>query len=467
VPARISHIPFYERMIVSDGVLLAAASAYALPLTFLLLWKPMLGIAFAVAPIVLFIVSHGPTAIFMLIAATFLYLPFQGEIALLPADVAAMVLVAAYVVDLLGRGASPRHNPLARPFFAYLAIAFLSIALEGFTGLSVRFFLRQVLLVITFLAVAHFGQRVNAKQVLILFVAAANLNSLYAIVQYMAAGGGIRAFGLAGHGYADHAMLAFIIAAVFYLWSDDLRVRWYWGISALIMVAAMAAAQTRASVITAGWAVTLATAYALWQGHRGRQPAPFKNLMRALVLAALIVPVLAFYTPVFSGIANRLGQIGWQASGTILLRFTLWKAALAAFLDNPVLGIGAGNFPRVDLWVPAVRFDPVFYLVSGLSTHAIIMTALAETGILGLCTMTFFLWRAVRVSYRHVAGAVTTFDRPVTLCLFIIALIVFGSSIYAGAWFWGNNSYHMAIFFGLIASYRNRPTPIATSGESA
>ncbi len=461
---RISHVPFFGRMLIPDWALFATALLYAVPVAFLLNWDFKVGVAAALVPVMIFLVSHGPAAIYLLIVATFAFFPAHGWAALLPADMAALVLIAAWVVDLLSRGRVPGRNPLARPFFAYVAVVLLSVVVSGFTGLSVKFFLRQVVLIGTFLSVYHFGRRMNPRTVLILFVLAANLNSLYSVLLFLAAGGGIRSFGFAGRGFGDHAMMAFLIAVIFYIWSRDLRMRIFWGFSCLLLLAAMAATQTRASMISAGWGLMIVVVGAWWSGRSLRIVLPRRNLIIAAVLLILIVPALMLYTPVFEGVMHRFERIGLHASGTILLRVTLWTAALKAFWGNPILGIGAGNFPMVSHWVPDVKFDPIFYMVTGLSTHAVVMSALAETGIAGLLALGFFLLSAVRMTYRKFVAVQDAESRAVCQCFFVIALIVLGTSLYAGSWFWGNNSYHMAVFFGLAATYRHRESTVISEG---
>ena len=442
---------------IGDWTLFAVAAVYVLPLAGLLYWRPVYGIVYGAAPLALLLISHGPLAIAAVIVASFFYFPMPGEIALLPADMAAFALIAAYLVDLLVRRPIHAPNPIARAYLLYLLVMLLSIALEIFTPLSVRYFLRQVVLFGTFMAAAHFGRSGIARKILIVYVVAAAVNSIIALIQFLPSGGGVRAFGLAGRGFGDHAMLALVIGAVFFLWSRDLRWRLFWGISAAFAAGGIVATQTRASAITAGWCLLIVLMLTLWKGRDIDLRIPYRNLAIAAVLAVIIVPILVFYTPVFSGIAHRFGRLGPQARETVLLRVTLWKAALAAFSANPLFGIGAGNFPAVSQWVPTVRFDPIFYMVSGLSTHAVLMTALAETGIAGVASLAWFFWRALRTVWRNLTAVVSEAETPTAISLTAIAVAVVGSLFYAGSWFWGNNSYHMAVFFGLIASCAHRP----------
>jgi len=447
-------------------MLFAAAVAYSAPAAALLMWKPLLGYAFIAAPFGLLLAAHGPSAVYMLVVATFLFMPLSRSLAILPADMIACVLVTAYAVDLLCRGRSDGPNRLATPFLIYVIIMLLSVAFAGFTGLSIKFFLRQVLLLGTVLAVAHFGSRVRLRALFLLFVLAADVNSLYSLAQFLMAGGAARTFGLAGQGFADHALLAFLFSITFYLWSDDVRGRLFWGGSALLMVAALAATQTRASAITAAWGLIPLVIIALRYGKRMGLRRPQKNLAIAAVFGILILPVLILYTPLFEGIAHRFSRVGLSASGTILLRMTLWKTALTAFWANPIFGIGSGNFAQVYMWLPEVRFDPIFYLVSGLSTHAVMMSALAETGAAGFAALCCLFWKALREAWRNMTSVETPFNMPAVQCLLIGAVVIAGSSLYAGSWFWGNNSYHMALIFGLTASHV-RPDEYPSGGRQA
>lgn len=455
MPPRISHIPLYSRIEISDNRLIIAAVTYALPLMFLFLWKPMLAVAYALAPLCLLLVIHGPTAIAFLIITSFIFIPITKGIVLLPADLAAFVLVGAYAIDLLSRGPVSTPNRLARPYLIYIFIMFLSISLELFTAFSVKYFIHQVLLFLAFLAVAHFGRRTNILYILVIYVVGVMGNSIYSLGQFLKSGGTIRAFGLAGLTFGDQAMMGFLISSIFYIWSRDLRTRVLWGIVALLTAGGLMVTQTRASAITAGWGLIAVMVWALWKGYKAKRRAPSKNLIAAVILILLIAPILIFYTPVFAGIAYRFGRLGFQPAETVLLRVTLWKAALTGFLLSPILGIGAGNFALIQQWVPDIKFSPVYHVVSGLSTHNVFLGALVETGLVGFFTLVFLFMRAIRISYRNFSAAVIEKEFPIVQSLFIIALVVMGSSFYAGAWFIGSNSYHMVVFLGLIASYGN------------
>ncbi len=453
--SRISHIPFYDRHTTPDWKLFVAGLLYIIPIGLLYFYKPMLAVLFALTPPLILLISHGATTIYVLTAATFLFLPWDGPVTLLPPDIMAMILAVSYLLDLLCHGKLARPNMIARLFFAYLVVALISIALQGFTMLSVRYFGRQILLFITFAAVAHFGPKLRVKDVLMVYVGVTLLNSLYSLAQFFASGGSLRTFGLAGRGYGDHAVIAFIISAIYFIWSRDIRHRFFWLGASLITIAALAATQTRASVISAGIAGVVILFSTFWAMRHSGDRLPLKNLRLAMILAIFGIPLLAIYTPIFDGILDRFSYIGPTPSETILLRVTIWKAAFAAFIKNPLFGIGVGNYANVAQWVPEVRFDHIFYLVAGRSAHSVFMSVLAEMGIFGIIVVTWFFTRSVRHSWRLFAVSGSYTQVAETQSLFVIALIIAISSIYAGAWFWGSNSYHMALFLGLAATYRH------------
>lgn len=449
----ISHIPILNRAVIPDWQLFLAGVVYILPVGALLLWKPILGIAFALAPLAVLLICQRTALVYLLLASTFVFFHLNQNFAILPCDVFAIMLVAAYFVDLLLKGPLNRRNILATLYVIYLGIGLLSLLLEGATGISIRYFLRQILLFLTFCAVAHFGPRINLRSVAAVFVIVALANSAFSLTDFVRAGGTIRAFGFAGLGFADHTMVGLLICAVFYICSSDLRARIFWGVGFLVLVAALAATQTRASAITAGWALLLTFIMAFKANKNIKLSIPKRGLIVAVFLLVVVVPVVVFSTPIFDGIVHRFERMGFQVSGTVLLRVILWKLGFAAFKEHPIFGIGPGQYAVIINYVPAARFEPMWAWIKGMGPHVSFMTALTETGVVGLIGIVALFGKAVQGAHSRIKDAVNRDDLAVRLFLFIFAAVVFGSSMYAGAWFWGNNSYHMAVFFGFIATY--------------
>jgi O-antigen ligase len=81
-----------------------------------------------------------------------------------------------------------------------------------------------------------------------------------------------------------------------------------------------------------------------------------------------------------------------RASGRIDIWFTAWHA----FLENPLTGIGAGNF--VPQSIERLTTEPGVELVkshlltgNGIEVHNIYLESLAERGVFGLLTLLLFL----------------------------------------------------------------------------
>lgn len=93
--------------------------------------------------------------------------------------------------------------------------------------------------------------------------------------------------------------------------------------------------------------------------------------VRGLAWAAVLLPALWFITPAEQ--KTRFSEMG--EDNTSVTRFTYWRHGLEIMEDNPILGIGYGN------WVPYYR---TYYNPRGQLPHNIFIEAGSETGYLGL-----------------------------------------------------------------------------------
>ena len=109
------------------------------------------------------------------------------------------------------------------------------------------------------------------------------------------------------------------------------------------------------------------------------------------ILTALIMGVLAVFAVVVAPSAywDRIHSISEEGAdkGTGEERVYTWKIGWHMFLDNPIIGVGQGNFPWVfqKYELQVTGSDDPFYgrSVAGRAAHSIYFTMLPELGILG------------------------------------------------------------------------------------
>jgi O-antigen ligase len=72
-------------------------------------------------------------------------------------------------------------------------------------------------------------------------------------------------------------------------------------------------------------------------------------------------------------------------TGSRQQRIQLFKQGLQVFIENPITGIGAGQF---------VNYDGDMMVERWRVTHNVWLQVAAELGIFGFCTFAFLVWRA-------------------------------------------------------------------------
>ncbi|HWP95031.1 MAG TPA: O-antigen ligase family protein [Gammaproteobacteria bacterium] len=176
----------------------------------------------------------------------------------------------------------------------------------------------------------------------------------------------------------------------------------------------------------------------------------------ALVVALLLVFTAAYFVPE-TGVRERLDnfvrallgiQTPGEGSGPVLIRLELWRVAFAAWLSEPMLGVGPGGFLRaVQTAVTEGRLEH-FYLAFN-HPHNEYLSALAERGLIGFVALLLvfgvpfkhFLWAArhrdtslrqlgyagivLIVAFLHFALTEAVFDRAaaVTFYAFVLAVV--------------------------------------------
>lgn len=111
--------------------------------------------------------------------------------------------------------------------------------------------------------------------------------------------------------------------------------------------------------------------------------------------------------------------------GTGSVRWYAWKCGWKMFLDNPIIGVGQGNFPwNFEKYEPPEGFGGRLH--GGMVAHSIYFTLIPELGIIGTFLFFGILWR----SYKDISDKIRQIQRRTetmqqknnTLCYYILAI---------------------------------------------
>jgi O-antigen ligase len=147
----------------------------------------------------------------------------------------------------------------------------------------------------------------------------------------------------------------------------------------LVMAVAIVLTKSRAGFLGIG-AMGLVVMYYVLRERPG--------VVFALIFTALIA------TPMMpTAFWDRMASItnpDEDQTGSRQQRIQLFKQGLQVFAENPITGIGAGQF---------VNYDGEMMLARWRVTHNVWLQVAAELGIFGLCTFAFMVWRAFTANF--------------------------------------------------------------------
>jgi len=176
-----------------------------------------------------------------------------------------------------------------------------------------------------------------------------------------------------------------------------------------------------------------------------------RRIALSFLVLALLVTVLQFFVSPFLGtVEERAGQVVAQ-SGTVYLRLFLWGLALKLFWANPLLGVGLGQFASAVEQLPEMKNLPVFELTRGLSAHNLMLSFLAESGIVGVTTLVILFGVVLRRAWKAIHQARTLEVAGFGWGLFLALFSIVVSSVYAGTW-----GYQFMFFLALLIIFERQ-----------
>ena len=120
---------------------------------------------------------------------------------------------------------------------------------------------------------------------------------------------------------------------------------------------------------------------------------PVRNMLVTLTLAVVVGTSALSLLP--KDYVDDMETISDKGNSTRNLRFMHWTAAYEMFKDNPILGVGPGNYPwNSDRYFHYSRhFNPSARNRSGRQSHSLYFTLIPETGLVGICLFVTILLR--------------------------------------------------------------------------
>jgi len=453
--------------VVTLGIVFAAFLVYAL------LRKPLYLWAAAGLPVALLVVSNPRVALWQFVFVLFIYVPAIRSIPLYLVDISAMLAILAAALDLFLRGGGPGRPPLlAGNYLAILAALAIAGLFSYDPSRALRPLLRVGVLFVTFLSVYRLAGRADVARMLSLFFGLCAVYSAFVVGQFLAGGGSVRVFGLARVAFDELAMLALPVGVALFLWSSDRRAIPYL-IGSVLVAGALVATQSRASILFGFTAAFLALAITFLRVRRMRGATGLAGADAGLVLTArsagrrsgalvvsflvLAATVMVLQQGLFQGVLARFeGLFTSRPGGTFLLRITLWKTALAAFWDHPLLGVGPGMFRRISDVYTTIHLDPTFLWVRGKSAHNLFLHYLAETGLVGAAALLALFVNQLRLIRRRWVRVADPNRFGPTLALYLCGLLLLATTLLEAGWMWGQTGFIAVFFLAVIARQADR-----------
>jgi O-antigen ligase len=403
-----------------------------------------------------------------------LFLPYalirsQG---LLLIDVSALIVIIAAVLDVWLRGGRTRQAPaFTFNYVAIILVIFVAGLVAFDPGKMFRPLMRTTVLLATFLSVYRLMRYEDVSRMAKLFYGLGVFHSAIVVGQFLATGGKSRVFGLSSIMFDDLAMLVLPVGVSLYLWSNHRAGKWYLA-GSLIVLVALLATQSRAPIVFGllGSALALVLSF-IRSGKvlRNRVELDTETIARSTnvrrrvkfvfaVAVALVFIGLIFQSTQLSGVLGRFEQfLSKRPTGTFAVRLRLWETALMAFRDNPILGVGPGQFPTLREVYGTLHLDPVHVWAHGKSAHSLLFHYLAETGLVGGIVLLVLFFRQFGSALRSWRKNRAVTQLGSRLALFVTAVLFLVTTFAEAGWMWGYTGFIAVFFISMISKDREDP----------
>ena len=396
-------------------------------------------------------------AIYLLIVSLFIgFYIIEKPIGIRIVDVIISVSVFTYILHKAFRGdLSIMKTSLNKPIIIFLIGITISLLGAPQIGNGVINLLRHLELFAIFYIITDItfleGKTIIRKM-LYYYVYIAMGASAVAITILYSLGGG-RAFGVTGTPLSDLIVSALIISISQIFLRHSFKKWTLFSIITFILFVQIILTQTRGAWLS----LIISFLFLVLLVRMASTKYVFINTVWILsILGIAIATSLAIFSDAFIGIVHRVENLQSMNIGTLHNRLILWEAGINAFLSHFVNGIGLGHFPILSGDYSSIG-NSTFFIdnIKGLSTHNIILSYLAETGIIGTFCLLLLFMKIIQVGHSIYESSENREDYQLSIPLYCILFYVCISSFYAGAWFWSISGVQFMFFLSLATVFRN------------
>jgi len=451
--------------VIDDGLYL---TQHAIPFCLLVIFQSVVLIAFANKPInllfsivslsiFLLVLNNIRYGLYLLIASLFLDYSVNLGMYLRLFDITGLFLFISYLLRrLIGGGTLMNRTPLDKPIL-FFAIA-LGISLINSVDLHIGIitYLWHIQVLVLFYVLAGSIQTTEIKNLLVFFLLITVLHSVYNIILFISTNGTIRAMGLAGVPTDVLTLTALIICYPLYIYEKQMARKIFVSIIFIILLFGLMATKTRGAFISFALCFVFTSLISLRKARKTALRFAIGNIVvLSLCILISLVVISSLYPSFLKALSHQVYIVpGVQKIDTTQIRFFLWNVALKTFLQNPIFGIGLGQFYRILVISPELRLNIFSIFMRGLDPHNTVLYYLSQTGLVGLLGFFYLIFSCFGLLLRKFNESEGVEDIKISAALIGLLFLVIASSLYAGEWFYGVGGELLALFLAVAVVFK-------------
>lgn len=211
--------------------------------------------------------------------------------------------------------------------------------------------------------------------------------------------------------YAGLIVLFLPILIAFRLYADNIQHKYLYSLSIVILTFGLLLTNSRGGYLT----LTVALLFILLFSRRA-------GLYYGIIAGILLIFALSPLAPLIIKLYLRTETV---YSG----RDIIWQSAYRIFLDNPIFGVGLGNFQKeIISYLPLGYFYGFFGSV--IHAHNYFLDKMAELGFFGLLLMVYLFYKLISISISNVVRVKDNSERVISIGITAMILGYLGRSLF-------------------------------------